>query len=729
MVSMSGSSSAQSATTLGVSSVVSQPAFSSNLSGLFNGVELRPDLGFNNATPDYWADDDTVAIHSSPAVSTSSGTLNLASSSSPNLPYIVLAPYNWSLQRTITGSPPFRSIDILDYVDITGGATVESFGDLFAVNGQLSGSGISGIFRGDTANGTTGSTNLPITLNSGTYFNNITTSGLLTLSGATLGNSAYPVAINAGSISISGGNIYSSSITTTNGDLTMTGGNVSHPATTNSTNYSLVMNLAGNLEMNGGSIKVDGLGYPASYSYGSNGVPSAQIGSTGGGTGGSHGGRGSYNNNFGNPSSVGATYDDYRNPSFPGGGSPVLAGGGVVRITASQFCNFSGGTISANGASSASTNSTGGGAGGSIYLNCAGFGGSTTEPAITANGGAGNTGGTCSISNPNTCGAGGGGGRIALVSQGPGPDWTVAAGSSTAWEGNFTYPTGSATETLADFKSVVQAFGGAALPGTHSGNGGAGSIFIQSCITFGATGCNFTPTMGDLIIDNNGLPPTPYDGTTTFLSATDNSNELNALGAAISPTSINVTTSSTTYANENNIYAGAILDIWDGSNASSPKDGIYVLLNGNGNNNYTVSGNSPTSLGTASNQSGPILLNNDFTSVLSNANANTYGYRFTYVVDHLDIAGFSNVDMTNSDLWVLAPDQYCDFHDPITKFSVANTSGTSTHTSNLVVHSFASGTTTNQYCSTVCANTTGCTINSASYGTTGTMTFENSGTY
>jgi hypothetical protein len=94
-------------------------------------------------------------------------------------------------------------------------------------------------------------------------------------------------------------------------------------------------------------------------------------------------------------------------PGSGGGGGwngPGGAGGGVVRIDASGAI-VQDGTISANGESRAAVGYPGGGAGGSIFVNCAAFSGSGTNQA---NGGAANAGDSVNA------GGGGGGGRIAI---------------------------------------------------------------------------------------------------------------------------------------------------------------------------------------------------------------------------------------------------------------------------------------------------------------------------
>lgn len=166
-----------------------------------------------------------------------------------------------------------------------------------------------------------------------------------------------------------------------------------------------------------GKIQADGLGYAA----GNNGNGGAPAGTNGGGqtgtstigAGGGHGGAGQDGNTG---ATGGLVYDDPTNPIYGGAGgasgSYVLggAGGGIIRLIATQSIAIVG-SLTADGAAG-STNgfaySGGGGAGGSIYLKAPALTGPATAK-LSAQGGNGGKG--VSV---NAAGAGGGG-RIALV--------------------------------------------------------------------------------------------------------------------------------------------------------------------------------------------------------------------------------------------------------------------------------------------------------------------------
>jgi hypothetical protein len=242
------------------------------------------------------------------------------------------------------------------------------------------------------------------------------------------------------------------------GDVFIRGATVTHTATTTTVAYRLDINVA-SLTLQSGSINAAGRGYLTTgangtqYSYGAS-APSPILGSTRNGAssgGGSHGGMGGSNNVA---SASGPTYDDYRDPYYPGGASYV-SGGGVVRISTTGTCTInSGATITTAGTA------TNGGAGGSIKLACAGFAGNAGVAALNANGGTGST----------TAYGGGGGGRIALVSS----------GEAASFAGTFAFPIDDTKLTA--FNSVVQARGGANAPY----GGAAGTVYLKhSGLTYG----------------------------------------------------------------------------------------------------------------------------------------------------------------------------------------------------------------------------------------------------
>ncbi|HEX4351148.1 MAG TPA: carboxypeptidase-like regulatory domain-containing protein, partial [Verrucomicrobiae bacterium] len=149
------------------------------------------------------------------------------------------------------------------------------------------------------------------------------------------------------------------------------------------------------------TISTDGQGYDG---FGSNGPGAGQMATNGSGSGGGHGGNGGAS---ASGESGGLAYDSSLQPINWGsqGGVPSTnftsfsQGGGAIRMDVAGTLTVNG-TITANG-KSAVFPETGGGAGGSVWVEAGTLAGSG---AITANGGAGEP----------SSGGGGGGGRIAL---------------------------------------------------------------------------------------------------------------------------------------------------------------------------------------------------------------------------------------------------------------------------------------------------------------------------
>lgn len=161
----------------------------------------------------------------------------------------------------------------------------------------------------------------------------------------------------------------------------------------------LNLTVQGNAEVDaGGAINADSQGYGAPV------VPGfGSVDSFGYGSGGGYGGAGGASL-FGAPG--GSTYGSEAQPlslGSPGGSTPVLPdysqGGGAIRLAISGDLILAG-TISANG-DDGILDGSGGGSGGSIWINAQSF---TGNGGITANGGMGESGE----------GGGGGGGRIAI---------------------------------------------------------------------------------------------------------------------------------------------------------------------------------------------------------------------------------------------------------------------------------------------------------------------------
>jgi hypothetical protein len=152
----------------------------------------------------------------------------------------------------------------------------------------------------------------------------------------------------------------------------------------------------------GGTVSVNGLGYPVGgLSPGGNYSSGGIIYGGGGGHGGI-GGAAAVTNAYGGGVNDGET-DPAIFGSSGGGGSGISgAGGGTIRVYATGTLQING-LISANGSDGTGL-AGGGGAGGSVYLGAGTVSGNGT---VTANGGAG----------ANSLGGGGGGGRIEIFAD------------------------------------------------------------------------------------------------------------------------------------------------------------------------------------------------------------------------------------------------------------------------------------------------------------------------
>ncbi|MCA1733574.1 MAG: hypothetical protein LC732_08220, partial [Acidobacteria bacterium] len=190
--------------------------------------------------------------------------------------------------------------------------------------------------------------------------------------------------------------------------VVLDGAKVTHPATDASTVRNLAVVADRIYVACGGSIDVSGRGYPGGQTY--PGTPGA-----GHESGGSHLGGGGLRT-----APVGATYGSIYRPQEQGAGGEHTSygrrGGGVVRIAADTVVVD--GAIRANGADGAGDNR--GGAGGSVWVTAAGYGGSGR---IEARGG-------------NATYGGGGGGAIAVeyeravTETSPLPSYGVHTGTS-----------------------------------------------------------------------------------------------------------------------------------------------------------------------------------------------------------------------------------------------------------------------------------------------------------
>jgi hypothetical protein len=324
------------------------------------------------------------------------------------------------------------------------------------------------------------------------------------------------------------------------GHIFIRGGTVKHLATTVSVVNKLDI-IASSLNVLSGGINATGLGYlygsGTSYSFGAT-APSLSLGSTGTGStgaGGSHGGRGAIYSSY----TSGITYDNYRNPEYPGGAGSVSAsaGGGIIRIQSQNPCLIaSGSTIKADG--------TENGAGGSIMLTCKGFVGDAAAGSITTNGG------TPTVTT-NT--GGGGGGRTSLITT------TDEAGFTES----FRYPA-DATE-MTNFNNRIQSRGG----GLTGLCGGAGTIYLNHA----------GHTFGSMIVDNAGLVCKP-----TELPSIAN------VTTTIAGNTISISTSlSAGYAN---LYKGLRLrpDVSMNNGTDNPMDDNIVSIASNSLTSLTVTG-------------------------------------------------------------------------------------------------------------------------------------------
>ncbi|GEM_PF-1011656 len=565
LVSFSGSISADpSATELTVSLVNGN--MGASYIDLYKKIQVR-NLANDNGTPNNWIDDPRITL-------TGNTATQLGATSTSGF-------FNGN---------PIRSIDIVDHLELSGNANVNSHGDIVTTGGTLSNPG-SAFELTNSILGFTGSASLwpsleSMTFTSGTVVATSLAGRNITISGASMNVTTITATNN---LKIESGTITAQNINVGN-QFWMTGGTISHPATDATNIYSLEINT-GELLLDGGSINVAGLGYLAGRGYAPSGSSTLVASKTT--TGGSHGGQGGGGSSTFNP---GITYGDYKNPSYPGGGaSTSAAGGGVVRINSTSMCTINAGaTINANG------QGTYGGAGGSIYLRCAGFAGSAAGNAITARGG----------SSTSSYG-GGGGGRIALISTNDSSDWS----------GSFTYPLGAVN--LSNFKSVVTAAGGTSA--TYSG-GAAGTIYLSHAGS----------THGDLMVDNGGIAVGAKAGTTRFIASTANSSTITSSTA----TSL-VVGATPQFTNLEDLFKNYKVHIFpsDIGASADPRDVSHLEV--------PVTANSTSAL---------------FSSSANFPDLSGYYYRFVHTVDRLEVGGNAQIDMYGADLLLTATSGACDLH-------------------------------------------------------------------
>lgn len=232
-----------------------------------------------------------------------------------------------------------------------------------------------------------------------------------------------------GSLTIGGLSAYTNVLLFTNWDTCLTAtsitiralGNLTHSdCNTNASllNTNRVYLVCTNLALNaGGHINVYAQGFPV---YMGPGAGTTLVGS-GGGHGGAGGDTGGANTDISGP-----TYDSAVAPNMPGSGGGANnggAGGGVVRIDAGSLTLD--GTINADGGYGPVANYCGGGAGGSVYITCGTFGGSSSG-LVSVIGGRGRNGAA-------GYGGAGGGGRIAVIYTNLAADTAVRFNASGGW--------------------------------------------------------------------------------------------------------------------------------------------------------------------------------------------------------------------------------------------------------------------------------------------------------
>jgi hypothetical protein len=395
------------------------------------------------------------------------------------------------------------------------------------------------------------------------------------------------------------GNIITENINAS-ANLNLTGGNLKHHATTTTVTKKLVANVTGNLNLgSSGKIDVSGLGYPQGYTAGDSGVPLAINGAFPN-QGGSHGGQGGARAT-GNSASY--TFGSYLSPALPGSGgasafNSTSVGGGAINLNVTGNCTTTSGSF-------IKADGNIGAAGGSIWIKCATFSGTLGSLAITANGGNGTA---------DAVHAPGGGGRIALE---------TTTGTITSFTNDFAIPTSDATrDTLL---TKIKAVGGTPLSAT-TGRGGAGTVYLKHpAISYGA-----------VLVNNDAASFTsPKDGKTLFVSTTANSNIANQRNN-------NNTLEIGTFLNPIlNQFAGILVHVYSGAN-QDPYHGSHsqFLLSGSTLNEFVKT------TGAA------------FPAV----SAGSHNYRIVQRLQSIDVSGFANLDLDQSDLML----EQCSFTSPST---------------------------------------------------------------
>ncbi|WP_147443069.1 hypothetical protein [Corallococcus sp. AB011P] len=467
---------------------VTTPSSSSIYNGVFAGGWLRPDI---TAAGGALLDPSNLVSVTTNAV----GTLTTS-----------------AVPSGVASGAFFRSVDVLDHLDVLGNAILETNGDIHVLSGNTTNSGaptmtVNGLVLFDTTSGRTGR----IEYAAGAVNVVQATQAMPPIGGGTLvadnvtvsaGSVTVPAIIASGDVTLSGGTLVTNSLQAAR--YAQSAGTLKHYLPVFKTSPAaaqvsgLQMTLAETFSLTGGAVDVAGLGYPAAmdaqgspqtmWGFGATG-PSSATGSAGG-YGAGHGGVGG---GYAAGAVRGMVYDDYRDPRYPGGAGTTVGaspsylgfrspGGGVFRLNASGVCTLGGTSLIKAGA--VTTGAQYGAAGGSISLRCGGFDTTGWNGTLTANGA--NAYNSSSVGSTRA----GGGGRIAMVSTGDASSFVGAVG--------YPYPSTSAQ---------LQARGGTGINATYT-DGGAGTVFLKH------SGVAY----GQLIINNNNQTHYATGGYTPFVS-------------------------------------------------------------------------------------------------------------------------------------------------------------------------------------------------------------------
>jgi hypothetical protein len=656
LVSVSGitSSNGQTESVLPVSGIVNKESYSN----LYAGMRIRPNITFTNSTPSDLSDDNVVTVASNNLSSLSIKEGDVSSVAAESI---------------------YRTVDILDHIDINNGTRLSSRGDIYVVKGSIIASEAhypDSIITMDGAqfisavpmtlvfdSSYTGSElniseniNLSLSSPSVTFSNDLNLQNL-TLKGATLkvpninvsqslviANSTLKVnnIFSAKSFSITNSSIEANKIISDE-DITIVSTLMTIAESIKANNINLASgaittpNLLANqvFNMTGGELKppattadvINRLNINVgTFTMSAGMIHANSLGFLAGYTYGGSPIKPAKRTDL----TLGDTYEgaSHGGKGSKGSGSlvgftyddyrdPQLPGSGFI----SKATNFNGGGV----INIISTNVCTVDSGAKISANGVNFGTAGGSIKMLCGGFAGRIGkdgltvNGGSANSTSKYGAGGGG-RIALIST----------GDATSFKDNFIY-TGSASN-LTNFKTRVRALGGAGLSTatTLYASGGAGTVYLKH------SGLSY----GDLLIDNGGNNLTTYSGTTEFLASSENTNTVYSSPDA---TTLQITQSSTPFMF--NLFKGMMIHIYPsslGSAGDNPysKDRLSALISSNGNNTLISSAaNFPTM-------------------------ANNYKYRFIYQLDHLEVSGKASVDFKGADLMLEADatKDSCDLH-------------------------------------------------------------------